>query len=45
MQFVLKHILFFVNLYCSKADFLKNANFLKNVFLKDLTNFIEKLWT
>jgi hypothetical protein len=33
-QFLLKHILVFINLYCSKADFIKNVNFLKICIFK-----------
>ncbi len=35
-QFLLKRTLFFINLYCSKADFLKKANFLpKNMHFSE----------
>jgi hypothetical protein len=42
-QFLSKHTLVFIHLYCSKADFLKRPISYKYVFLKELANFREAM--
>jgi hypothetical protein len=38
-QFLLKHILVYINLYCSKAYFLKKDNFLQIYIFKEIGEF------